>query len=128
MNTPVNPEIAKLLKIKNFKQNIEQGVICRITNKINPHYEKVRAIHTNDIANSWCVFEEVYPTIAEVIMWLYEKHGIWIVSLPELINGTDITYYPYVYEGGVGEDLEFCFNLPTEAYEAAIEYCLTNLI
>ena len=23
-------------------------------------------------------FKSSYPTIAEVVMWLYEKHGVWI--------------------------------------------------
>ena len=68
------------------------------------------------------------PNIGDVVMWLYEKHGIWIVILPELLNGTEIRYYPSVFEQGIGEDVESYFNSPTEAYEAAIEYTLKELI
>ena len=68
-------------------------------------------------------------TITEVVMWLYEKHGVWInVDFKEtdesfeyrcrLIKSNDL---PRIfYQDG--------FNSPTEAYEAAIEYTLNNLI
>ena len=67
------------------------------------------------------------PTIAEVIMWLYEKHEYWCYTYT---NGK--TWYPCiqhkfgdiaVLSGKIGN-----FNSPEEAYGAAIEYCLNKLI
>ena len=103
MNTPVSFEIAKLLKEKRYPfEFITVGELEEVPLNI--------------------------PTIAEVVMWLHEKHEIWVIVIPELLNGVEIRYYPSVFEQGIGEDIEVYYNSPTEAYEAAIEYCLTNLI
>jgi len=68
----------------------------------------------------------VNPTISDVVMWLYEKHGIWVHSeicfdgkgfIPKITEVVE-NQYPYNTQ----------FNSPTEAYEAAIEYTLNNLI
>lgn len=62
-----------------------------------------------------------YPTITEVVMWLYEKHGIWIsVEQNSFIGGGKSSFISNVKRAE--------YNSPTEAYEAAIEYCLTKLI
>lgn len=79
----------------------------------------------------------VNPIIADVVMWLYEKHGIWV--FPEWQFGRkmwlgtihDITSHEntikiqdkYYKDMGEAE-----YSLPTEAYEAAITYTLNNLI
>lgn len=72
------------------------------------------------------------PTIAEVIMWLYEKYGIWIEcnhcgTFSEFtfkiskLNKKNIKKEPhYMHDFGKG------FNSPTEAYKVAIEYILKN--
>ena len=90
MNTPVSPELDRLLLEKNIPMPVN-------------------------------------PTIADVVMWLYEKYEIWISVQPN---------EPYV-------DDDWCFtifknlknnislegyNSPTEAYEAAIEYALKKSI
>jgi hypothetical protein len=72
-------------------------------------------------------FESSYPTIAEVVMWIYENHNIWISvdryidpeQSPDYRYGSCI-YYDDHYYGRGNEN-------PTEAYEAAIFYVL-NLI
>jgi hypothetical protein len=139
MNTPVSFEIAKLLKEKGFDKpclqayRVWRGNI-RKTDKtpleeIGVEYEPyMRGYNASVTYYTQSESHTVAPTIAEVVMWLYEKHGIWIVILPELLNGTEIRYYPSVFEQGIGEDLESYFNSPTEAYEAAIEYVLKNLL
>lgn len=72
------------------------------------------------------------PTIAEVVMWILEKHKIWIQVSNCNHNGVsgwcfDINNTPtgvlYLWKRG-----DTIFNSPAEAYEAAIEYCLANLI
>jgi hypothetical protein len=67
-----------------------------------------------------------YPTISEVVMWLYEKHGIWITV-------TSISQESWqCHMTKKGDSLGKCyledFYNPTEAYEAAILYTLNNLI
>jgi hypothetical protein len=102
--TPVSFEIAKLLKDKGFDGiEIDYGL--------------------NQILNL-----KPAPTIAEVVMWLYEKHGIWVSVLQMLHNGEKVIWYASYYEQGVGEDIEEYYDSPTEAYEAAINYVLLNLI
>ena len=123
MNKPVNFEIAKLLKEKGFESK-------------NPYYNssgeivKTPDIPENDYSYTNNIFQKFRweaPTIAEVVMWLYENHGIWIcIDKAEDFNWwkfgirklNDIGYE----RNGFGSD----FNTPTEAYEAAIKYTLEN--
>lgn len=67
------------------------------------------------------------PTIAEVVMWIYEKHGIWI-SLPYLDSEFLFGYVIKRIETDTIEAINKNYNSPTEAYESAIEHTLTKLI
>jgi len=74
----------------------------------------------------------VNPTIADVVMRLYEKHGIWISV--DVINNR-FKYIILQIEGIVSKTFgneircsSFNNNSPKEAYEAAIIYTLNNLI
>lgn len=70
------------------------------------------------------------PTIAEVVMWLYEKHEIWITVWTAYNNSYKFSY-GVVYRKNIVVFHETNFDekdSPREAYEAAIEYCLTKLI
>lgn len=75
----------------------------------------------------------VNPTISDVVMWLYEKHGIW-VNVTNLSPSHIIWKYQISKkEVGLIHSSEQCplppFNYsPKEAYEAAIIYTLNNLI
>ena len=114
MNTPVSFPIAKLLKEKGFDE------------KTKNHYYDDGSTFIDDIKNSESDHDEFSaPTIAEVIMWLYEKHGIWIsVKLGyghEYVVQSTQSPFSFIYSDGT-------YNSPTEAYEAAIEYTLKNLI
>ena len=117
MNTPVNFELAKLLKEKGFNEPCNQlyfdGELKKIT---------VQKVSYDDTLSSRYY---IAPTIAEVIMWLYEKHGIWIsVKLGyghEYVVQSTQSPFSFIYSDGT-------YNSPTEAYEAAIEYTLKNLI
>lgn len=71
-------------------------------------------------------FKDSYPTFTEVVMWLYEKHGIWIS-----VERYSTLFRPYAEEIGderFGKWEGHKYNSPTEAYEAGIKYVLTNLI
>ena len=121
MNTPVNFESAKVLKEKGFNEPCTQlyfdGELKDIT---------IQKVSYDDTVSSRYY---IAPTIAEVVMWLYEKHGIWIcIDKAEDFNWwkfnirklNDIGYERI----GFGSEL----NSPKEAYEAGIIYTLKNLI
>lgn len=127
MTTPVTFEIAKLLKEKGFEQTLQVGIICRIQNKVNKDYEKIRPLKESDLKNDWSIFNEIYPTIAEVVMWFYEKHGIWVGVQPNEPYVDDDWCFTIFKDLKNNNSLEG-YNSPTEAYEAGIEYTLKNLI
>lgn len=128
MNTPVSFELAKLLKEKGFDEvcnNHYSQALFEGTKGVFPKYSvfKHSDYHYNSKPNNndlW--FECSAPTISEVVMWLYEKHGIWItVKLASglfwwEISKTDKNLSPL----GMNK------HTPTEAYEAAIAYFLTR--
>lgn len=121
MNPPVNFELAKLLKEKEF--NIPQ-LYFYIDGDISWKVDNTRC--RNQIEGEYAA-----PTIAEVVMWLYEKHGIWIKNDVISINRV-IKFYSSYYKINDGLtqlpiQLDGNFNSPTEAYQAAIEYVLKNL-
>ena len=123
MTTPVKFELAKLLEQKGFNEPCQYYYDTTSCVKLYPPQR------TNDISKDmYPNFIVGVPTIAEVCMWLYRKYNIWIVILPELLNGVHIRYYPSVFEQGVGEDIESYHNTPEQAYEYAIEYVLNNMI
>lgn len=72
-------------------------------------------------------FKDSYPTIAEVVMWLYEKYGIWVSVNREPESGV-FFFSVDKNKGDFFFDKGDDYSSPTESYEAAIEYCLTNLI
>jgi len=116
MNTPVNFELAKPLKEKGFLNGTLQWY-HRYTKKLN----------TNDFVFSMNKLTDNYsaPTIADVVMWLYEKHGIWL--FPDYYN-KDRFYYVIKQKDKRNIQSSDFYTSPTEAYEAAIEYTLKNLI
>ena len=116
MNTIVSFEIAKLLKEKGFK---------------NTH---CRCFYRNDVL-VWINLHNVSsdstylaPTIADVVMWLYEKHKIyiWVAGNKRANNKKYFDYYFSISK--LNDKSSNFFNSPTEAYEKAIEYYLNKLI
>lgn len=78
-------------------------------------------------------------TIAEVVMWLYEKYGIWIYPLPidddmklwqaRIIKGEPFSKLSNTLKIISNGEISYrSIYSPTEAYEAAIYYTLKNLI
>ena len=109
MNTPVSFQMAELLKEKGFDKPLPS--ICYIKEEYN--YTSTMVYEVLDMN-----FEYILrPTIAEVVMWLYEKHGIWI----GVYDLDDTTIFRHCFSN-------IDFNSPTEAYSSAIEYTLNNLI
>ena len=67
------------------------------------------------------------PTIAEVVMWLYEKHGIWI-DVRYMDDVLGFGFCVTTLEDNTEHEEVYNYNSPTEAYSQAIEYTLKNLI
>ena len=118
MTIPVKFKLGKLLKEKGFDNPCE--------NRYNELGELTATklgmnMQPNNYSDSYSA-----PTIAEVVMWLYEKHGVWITV-------TSISQESWqCHMTKKGDSLGKCyledFDSPTEAYESAIEYVLNNLI
>jgi hypothetical protein len=142
MNTPVTFELAKLLKEKGFDKptysfyvidESEYGEMSEFITNPNDNYP---ALDDNSLFDTLASA----PTIAEVVMWLYEKHGIWIsvdcdcygilwyanLSVASEKNWDNIDLRHEIISASKKFPNEH--NSPTEAYEAAIEYTLNNLI
>ncbi len=126
MNTSVNFEIAKLLKEKGFDVKTIGSYVdtTPFSENENDFVEYFFKQNHNEKEHRVSA-----PTIAEVVMWLYEKHGIWICVDKSAgfdwwkFNIRILKDVGYVF-GEFGSD----YNSPTEAYSAAIEYTLKNLI
>lgn len=118
MNNHVSFELAKLLKEKKFHKSLPS--ICFIKEESN--YTSTMVYEVFDVD-----FEYILrPTIADVVMWLYEKHGIWISvdSNPE--NG--LFYYcirKKLHRLRLNETVSY-FTTPDKAYEEAIKRVLTK--
>ena len=120
MNTYVSFEIAKLLKEKEFDKRTPMVWLDSLGK------QHLREMHISLLLNN---AEYNAPTIAEVVMWIYEKHGIWVeVNLP-LYKGFGYTILKIIYNTTFLHKIsDEEFETPTEAYTAAINYCLTKLI
>jgi hypothetical protein len=137
MNTPVNFEIANLLKEKGFDIPIEFYYNAEGVWAPDPKWDRKLRRNKNGKKENFLDYEDCIsaPTIAEVVMWLYEKHGIWIKVDWYNKNNNGI-FWSYTLEKIVNypEPIDYTpqntivWNSPTEAYEAAINYSLNNLI
>lgn len=113
----VSFETAKLLKEKGFD---EPCLMCYTSDKKLGNYG-----HYNSYKNS-DVFALTAPTLQMAMKWLREVHHIFL-SIQQHI---DMSYVWYAYVDGAakGCDRESHNNTYEEACEAAIKYCLENLI
>lgn len=140
MNKIVNYEISKLLKEKGFdvptNMYYEHALTSQIDNETLDYSGSFgwKKGETNlrsgyfinnqdniDLTNkSWYICSA--PTISEVVMWLYEKHDIWI-----WVKRYSTLFRPYAEELGderFGKWEGHKYDTPTEAYEKAIEFIL----
>lgn len=71
----------------------------------------------------------VKTTIADVVMWLYEKHGIWTVVNVNIMGSWYFEHFDLKEKRNAQfKPTDTHYDSPTEAYEAAIIYTLKNLI
>ena len=139
MNTPVSFKISKLLNGKGFDLKT-----TAYYSGLNIYLDGVRFDYNDKTIESPThkgnggLYSS--PTIAEVIMWLYEKYGIWIgvdcdcygilwyanLSVASEKNWDNIDLRHEIISASKKFPNEH--NSPTEAYEAALLYTLKNLI
>jgi hypothetical protein len=130
MNKLVSFELAKLLKEKGY------GNVA--PHKLNRNYYNHKGElngNVTDYIKAFVSKKELTdletvdaPTITEVVMWLYEKQGVWISVHYHKSKRFSVTICDECdnsLSDGLFGDL---YNSPTEAYEAAIEYILNNLL
>lgn len=127
MNTPVNYKLAKLLKEKGFEQKERPSYLLVDFSQTNVLKTNPENISIGDLIGYYVPNKTVNaPTIAEVVMWLYEKHGIWIYA--ERYSTLFRCYAEEIGDERFGKWEGHKYESPTEAYEAAIQYTLTKLI
>lgn len=135
MNTAVSFELAKLLKEKGF--NEPTFYYYENEKLIEPYLENGSSTDTEfrvDLSdlkehfNKWSKKVSA-PTVAEVVMWLYEKHEIWLEI--RFADDYKIFFYDIINTKNlkaITSKSVSHFNSPTEAYENAIKYCLEKII
>ena len=120
MNKDVSFPIAKLLKDKGFKELVNNyfGDNGREEHS-RPNY---KANYNSSVSAG---LTHSRPSIADVVMWIYEKHGLWIY----VRNFETLNFCAYILKNGESEhSITNGFKSPTEAYEAAFQHILTNII
>jgi hypothetical protein len=139
MNKPISYPLAKLLKEKGFDEpTIDQYYLSNGIYKLkeikegvfsNSELEKDGENYGGSNPNFWISA----PILMDVVMWLYEKHGIWIMvnnwKEHVLDDDDNILEKTHLFTWFItGEAEERTFNSPIEAYEAGIKYCLEKFI
>lgn len=133
MNTLISPETKQLLFDKGWRYELSESY--------DPEIGGTRVNHSlgEQRWNEGKNLTYVDITTSEVVMWFYEKHGIWIYPLP--VDDSMKLWQARIIKGEPFNKLSNTLKIishgeisyrgiysPTEAYEAAIEYTLNNLI
>ena len=135
----VSFETAKLLKEKGFDEELETvyseyGELHRIFDKdlyeSTNSFKSITNSHYNDITKYKYDFFVTAPTIQMAMKWLREVHNISVEPLVDFGSGDGYWWTAdvgYIRKDGLIDEL--CgYNSYEEACEAAIKYCLENLI
>ena len=122
----VSFETAKLLKKKGFDENtlmvyMSYGDLCKCN-----RYDSIRNSNYNDITKNY--FECTAPTHQMAMKWLREIYGIDIVIEISDPSVNDRKYYCIIWDKNNDSYILDLFDSYEDAVEAAIKYCLENLI
>ena len=118
MNNTVDFELSKLLKKKGFQESIRTAwYIDEVGYWTYPQNHNKSNVKISA------------PTIAEIVMWIYEKHKIWISV--DMVFEESQTGFWYCIRESKEDDIPVEskeYASPTEAYTEAITYVLNNLL
>ena len=142
MNTPVSFELAKLLKEKEFDENCSDyytqtgnlnsdgwGDIIYEQGFGSGEPDRMLRFNYSDFNKNQKETCFLCPTIAEVVMWLYEKHEIWTVVNVNIMGSWYFEHFDLKEKRNAQfKPTDTHYDSPTEAYEAAIKYTLKNLL
>jgi len=121
----VTYEVAKLLKEKGFPQSTS---ICNVVYKPNGKM----SFNANSFINSHYLFKDWYifaPTQQMAMRWLIKTHNIHIET--HFLRASGDYVYDIIHSPLKLDDIHsfpIVFNTREDAVEAALKYCLTNLI
>ena len=118
MYNTINFEITKLLKEKGYNELCSK---IYLDGELKDAWKKVN--YDDTLPSGFYIA----PTIAEAVMWLYEKYGIWI-NVRRVWNKGEIIGFEVTIDQIDGFTETDIYNSPTEAYSEAILYTLKNLI
>lgn len=125
----VSFETAKLLKEKGFDENtlmvyMSYGDLCKCN-----RYDSIRNSNYNDITKNY--FECTAPTHQMACAWLREEYDLHIIAYPYKANDKK-KWCCKIFEKYNSLGCEKYVNETLDSYEdtveAAIKYCLENLI
>ena len=125
----VSSEVAKLLKEKGFDAE------CRAayTNYGKLFTTQIQQYVTNVLCSKGYLWDCVAPTHQMTMKWLREEKNIFIVIEPhayDYINEKNSSYVFSIWQGDNYCENPLLKDFPTyeQATEAALKYCLENLI
>lgn len=128
MNAPVSFELSKLLKEEGYSKPCEYFWQDRDLS-FSPSGLKKTKNGKKMNHNKYDDFIYSAPTIAEVVMWLYEKHGIWTVVNVNIMGSWYFEHFDLKKKRNAQfKPTDTHYDSSTEAYSQAILYTLKNLI
>ena len=116
----VSFKVAKLLKEKGFDERTIYHYITGDTLQHNIAYNQYK---NSEMENAYSA-----PTHQMARRWLRETHRIDIIIEISHPSDNDRKYYCMIWDGNNNSYILDLFNSYEEAVEAALEYCLENLI
>lgn len=122
-------EVAKLLKEKGFDESTSMvympyGDLCKLD-----RYDSIRNSNYNDITKNY--FEYTAPTHQMAMKWLREVHSLCICIYYLWPCGYEIDLYRIGKDTPISEFetiREYGYDTYEGAVEAALKYCLENLV
>lgn len=131
----VSFEVAKLLKEKGFNEKCRGGYHCEFDDNDHPIVmleEWTAQPYNNDFVDEGFLCSA--PTHQLVTAWLREKHNICITIYPDKENGYESVLYDIennveiVLQSFGVYGIHIYKEIYEDAVEAALKYCLENLI
>lgn len=123
MNALVNFKIAELLTEKGYNAESAHYFTKDGEEKYDTDFPSIFKTKPDGYYNR--------PTISDVLMWFYEKYEIWISVTPFKKKDNTTVYIYTIFKNDYVDTVSRAstgYTTINLAYEAAIEYCLKNLI